>query len=117
MDDIAYLHKDRKSDYRVSFPDFPGFVTAGKTLEEARRMAVRALSFHITGRAEDGEPIAEPSTLDDLAGDPAIRRGVAFLVSVASDKTVRLNITGTESHIAAIDQRAHEAGMTRQLSW
>src|SRR5689334_6632615 len=35
---IAYLHKTRRSDYGVSFPDFPGCITAGKTLEEARRM-------------------------------------------------------------------------------
>jgi hypothetical protein len=33
------LHKDRKSDFGVSFPDFPGSITAGRTLEEARRRA------------------------------------------------------------------------------
>ena len=43
MDYIAYLHKDRNSDYGVSFPDFPGCITAGKTLEEAHRMAAEAL--------------------------------------------------------------------------
>jgi predicted RNase H-like HicB family nuclease len=32
MDYIAYLHKDRDSDFGVSFPDFPGCITAGKTL-------------------------------------------------------------------------------------
>ena len=31
MEYIAYLHKDRKSDFGVSFPDFPGCITAGKT--------------------------------------------------------------------------------------
>src|SRR5213082_2505660 len=45
MDYIAYLHKDRKSDFGVSFPDFPGCITAGRTLEEARRRAAEALSF------------------------------------------------------------------------
>jgi predicted RNase H-like HicB family nuclease len=28
MDYIAYLHKESKSDFGVSFPDFPGVVTA-----------------------------------------------------------------------------------------
>ena len=37
MEYIAYLHKDKGSDYGVSFPDFPGCITAGKTLEEARK--------------------------------------------------------------------------------
>jgi predicted RNase H-like HicB family nuclease len=47
MEYIAHLHKDRKSDFGVSFPDFPGCVAAGRTLEEARRMAIEALAFHI----------------------------------------------------------------------
>ena len=113
MEYIAYLHKDRKSDFGVSFPDFPGCVTAGKTLEEARRMAVQALALHIGGMAEDGEPIPEPSTIDDVAEDPAMKGAVACLVSVGMEKTVRLNITAKESQIAAIDQQADEAGMTR----
>jgi predicted RNase H-like HicB family nuclease len=113
MEYIAYLHKDRKSDFGVSFPDFPGCVTAGKTLEEARRMAAEALALHIQGMAEDDETIPEPSTLDDVADDPAIKGAVAFLVSIGRDKTVRVNITARESQIEAIDQRAAEAGMTR----
>lgn len=113
MEYIAYLHKDRKSDFGVSFPDFPGCVTAGKTLEEARRMAVEALALHIRGRAEDDEAIPEPSTIDDVADDSAMKGAVAFLVSVDLEKTVRVNITARESQIDAIDRRAEEAGMTR----
>jgi predicted RNase H-like HicB family nuclease len=113
MEYIAYLHKDPKSDFGVSFPDFPGCVTAGKTLEEARQMAVEALTLHMEGMAEDGEPIPEPSTLDDVAEDPGMKGALAFLVSVGLDKTVRLNITVRESQIAEIDQKANDAGMTR----
>ena len=113
MEYIAYLHKDRKSDFGVSFPDFPGCVTAGKTLDEARHMAAEALTLHIEGMAEDGEPIPEPSTIDDVAEDPAMRGAVAFLVNIGLDKTVRLNITARESQVATIDQKADEAGMTR----
>ena len=82
MEYIAYLHKDRKSDFGVSFPDFPGCVTAGKTLDEARRVAPEALTLHIEGVIEDGEPPPEPSTLDDLADDPTMKGAVAFLASV-----------------------------------
>ena len=74
MDYIAYLHKDRESDFGVSFPDFPGCITAGKTLEEAHRVAAEALALHIAGMVEDGDAIPDPSTLDALAEDPA-RRG------------------------------------------
>jgi predicted RNase H-like HicB family nuclease len=61
MEYIAYLHKNKNSDYGVSFPDFPGCVTAGSTLEEARSMAARALSLHVAGMREDGDSIPEPS--------------------------------------------------------
>ena len=113
MEYIAYLHKDGKSDFGVSFPDFPGCVTAGRTLEEARRLAGEALALHIAGMAEDGDAIPEPSTIDDVANDPAMKGAVAFLVSVDLEKTVRVNITARESQIDAIDRRAREAGMTR----
>jgi predicted RNase H-like HicB family nuclease len=113
MEYIAYLHKDRKSDFGVSFPDFPGCITAGKTLEESRRNAEEALALHITGMIEDGEAIPEPSTLDDIADDPAIKDAVAILVNVDSEKRVRVNITARESQIDRIDRLAEEAGMTR----
>jgi predicted RNase H-like HicB family nuclease len=32
---VALIHKDADSDYGVSFPDPPGVITAGSTLDEA----------------------------------------------------------------------------------
>src|ERR1700721_3548003 len=90
MDYIAYLHKDRKSDFGVSFPDFPGCITAGRTLEEARRRAAEALSFHIAGMIEDGEKVPNPSTIDDVVSDPALKGAVAFLVPAHPDGTIRI---------------------------
>jgi predicted RNase H-like HicB family nuclease len=115
MDYIAYLHKDRDSDFGVSFPDFPGCVTAGKTLEEARRMAAEALALHIAGMIEDGDAVPEPSSLDAFGNDPNMRGAVAVLVGVepAAEKTVRINITARESQVEAIDQLAVKAGLTR----
>lgn len=115
MDYIAYLHKDRDSDFGVSFPDFPGCITAGRTLEEARRMAAEALALHIAGMIEDGEKVPAPSTLDALSNDPNMRGAVAVLISVepTPEKTVRINITARESQLEAIDDLAGKAGMTR----
>jgi predicted RNase H-like HicB family nuclease len=114
MNYIAYLHKDRKSDYGVSFPDFPGCVTAGRTLEEASRRAGEVLSFHIAGMVQDGEVIPEPSTLDDVRKDRALKGAMVFLVSTGDvDETIRINITARESQIKKIDRMANAAGMTR----
>jgi predicted RNase H-like HicB family nuclease len=113
MDYIAYLHKDRNSDFGVSFPDFPGCITAGKTLEEARRKAVEALSFHVAGMLADNEKIPEPSTIDDLVGDPALKDAVAFLVTARLERTIRVNVTARESQLRRIDRLARSAGLTR----
>ncbi len=116
MDYIAYLHKDRDSDFGVSFPDFPGCITAGKTLEEAHRMAAEVLALHIAGMVEDGEEIPAPSTLDALADDDARKGAVAFLVHIEPEKTertVRINITAREKQLEQIDRLANEAGLTR----
>ena len=115
MDYLAYLHKDRNSDFGVSFPDFPGCITAGRTLEEAHRMAAEALALHIAGMVEDGETIPEPSTLDALAEDPAMKNAVAFLVHVKpeAERTVRINITARAKQVELMDQMAGKAGMTR----
>jgi predicted RNase H-like HicB family nuclease len=115
MDYIAYLHKDRNSDFGVSFPDFPGCITAGKTLDEAHCMAAEALALHIAGMLEDGDTIPAPSRLDDLTNDPARKDAVAFLVHVDphTDRTVRINITAREEQVERINQLASQAGMTR----
>lgn len=114
MEYIAYLHKDKGSDFGVSFPDFPGCVTAGRTLEEARTLAVEALTMHMAGMIEDGNALPEASTLDQLADDPGMQGAVAFLVSAEPpEKTVRINITARESQIEAIDRLARARGMTR----
>jgi hypothetical protein len=83
-------------------------------LDEARRMAVEALSLHIEGMMEDGEAVPEASTLDALADDPAMEGAVAFLVSVVvAEKVGRFNLTARKSQMAEIDRRAKKEGMTR----
>ena len=115
MNYIGLIHKDADSDYGVSFPDFPGVVTAGKSLAEARALAEEALSFHIDGLLEDGEAIPEPSSLEEIMSDPENRDGVAILVAVKTDavKSVRVNVTLPEDVLAQIDKFAKERGLSR----
>ncbi|MGH6934525.1 MAG: type II toxin-antitoxin system HicB family antitoxin, partial [Dongiaceae bacterium] len=77
---IALLRKSRASDYSVEFPDLPGCVTAGRTLDEARQLAREALALHLKGMAEDGEVVPAPYSLDDVMADPDNDGAVAFLV-------------------------------------
>ena len=103
---IALLRKDETSDYGVDFPDFPGCVTAGQTMDEARRMAIEALQFHIAGITEDREPIPEPSSLEAIMRDPENREAAAFLVDVPVQPAslVQVNVALPGSLLEAIDR-------------
>jgi len=100
------LRKDDASDYGVDFPDFPGCVTAGLTVDEARRMAAEALQFHVEGMMEDREPVPEPSSLEAVMTHADNRDAVAFLVDLAAGPAalVQVNILLPESLLAAIDR-------------
>lgn len=112
---IALIHKDEGSDYGVSFPDLPGVISAGSTLDEARRMGAEALAFHLEGLAAEGEAIPEPTSLEAIMADPENRDGVAVLVPVAdgAPRVVRVNITLPEDVLAEIDAYAEGHGFTR----
>jgi predicted RNase H-like HicB family nuclease len=112
---IGLIHKEPDSDFGVSFPDFPGVITAGTTLDDARALAQEALALHIEGLTEDGEAIPEPSSLEEIMSDPDNRSGVAILVSIKTEqpKAVRVNVTLPEDVLEQIDRYADAHGFTR----
>ena len=78
------VHKDADSCYGVSFPDVPGVITAGDTLDEAIAQAAEVLVF----AAEDweeltGNPFPSPRSLDDLRKDATFQSDCADAVVAA----------------------------------
>lgn len=63
---IALLHKNGRKGYGVSFPDFPGCVSAGSTTEGALREGAEALALHVDGIREDGGKIPKPRTVEAI---------------------------------------------------
>jgi predicted RNase H-like HicB family nuclease len=92
---IAIVHKEAKSDFGVSFPDFPGCITAGKNIDEVKDMAQEALT---------------------IMSDPDYANAIAFLVVSVPDvkpRTVRVNVTLPEITLKQIDAAAKKRGMSR----
>lgn len=111
---IGLTRKEGDSDFGVSFPDLPGCVTAGTTLEEARGFAEEALALHLQGLAEDKDALPEPSSLDVVMQDEDSRDGVAILVPVPiTSRAVRVNITLPADLLERIDSVAESRGMNR----
>jgi predicted RNase H-like HicB family nuclease len=105
---IGLLRKDPNSNYGVDFPDFPGCVTAGRTLDDARRMAAEALAFHIEGMRADGDEIPAPSSLETIMADRRNKGAVAVLVDVPDqpERAIRINVSLPEDLVRSIDQVA-----------
>ncbi|MCL6478894.1 MAG: type II toxin-antitoxin system HicB family antitoxin [Peptococcaceae bacterium] len=47
--------------YTVTFPDLPGCITEGDTIEEALSMAKEAMSLHLYGMEDDGDSVPTPT--------------------------------------------------------
>ena len=112
---IAILHKEKDSDYGVSFPDFPGCVTAGSSLEEAKDLAREVLPFHMDGLAADGGEFPDPMSLDQARRHDLARDAQAFfLVDVPfDDPIVRANITVPKALLDRIDRYAKAHHLSR----
>ncbi len=72
---IALIHKDPESFYGVSFPDVPGVLTAGHTLDEAVAQAAEILAFASEDWKElTGAAFPQPRSLDVLRRDASFSR-------------------------------------------
>lgn len=89
---ISYLvtvHKDNHSDYGVQFYDFPGCISAGETIEEAKTMATEALKGHLALMLADGDEIPNPSTLETILTDTDHQDAVAFIPIEVSETILK----------------------------
>lgn len=65
---IADIYKTNGG-YNAIFYDFPGCISAGKTLEQTIKNSHAALQMHINAMIEDKEKIPKPSTLEEIIED------------------------------------------------
>jgi predicted RNase H-like HicB family nuclease len=111
---IGLVHKDANSDFGVSFPDFPGAITAASSLDEAIEMAAEALALHVEGMLTEGEAIPNPSSLEQVRGNPDYRDGMPVLVPLKSDAWAqRLQVTLPAPIVRRIDDYIATWGQSR----
>lgn len=93
-----------ESGFGISFPDFPGCVAAGATLQETAINGEAALAFHLDGMREDGEAIPSPSALDAIQPVEGADDVARVLVRAnMPGKFSRIQVTLEDSLLAAID--------------
>jgi predicted RNase H-like HicB family nuclease len=116
---IAFIHKEPDSVYGVSFPDLPGCISAGETIDEAVQNAVEALAGHVRMLEADGDPVPAPRDFDALMADPDLEEdrlgAMTTIVPLVRDRgsTARINVSFDLGLLEAIDAAAKARRQTR----
>lgn len=116
---VAFIHKDADSCFGVSFPDIPGCISAGDTLDEAVINGVEALAGHIKWLEADGDPVPSPRSLDEILSDQGLAedREDAVLVAIPLVRdlgsTTRINVSLDLGLLQAVDAEARQRKQTR----
>ena len=96
----------------VTFPDLPGVVAMGTTLDEALLNAEEALRDYAAETEKDGGPLAAPSVLEDVPPAAGSTLVTVPLIRL-SGRSIRANLTLDEGVVAFIDGEARRRRMTR----
>lgn len=114
---VALIHKasKRSAPYGVIFHDFPGCVFAGDTVDEAVQNARGGLLFHMEGMLNTGDPIPEPTSLEEILANPEYKEATPCLVHIVppTGHLKRINVSMDMGLIVEIDHAAKGLGKNR----
>jgi predicted RNase H-like HicB family nuclease len=100
----AIVDKEPGSDFCVIFPDFPGCVSAGSTLEGAILNAREAIAGHVALMVQDGDALPTPSRFDRIAADQDETTVAVVSIAVAMPgKPKRISIALDDALLDEID--------------
>ncbi|MXY49063.1 MAG: hypothetical protein F4Y38_07135 [Gemmatimonadetes bacterium] len=113
-DSVRYpaLIDGEKGAYGVAFPDLPGIVAMGNTIDEALLNAEEALRDYAIETELDGDTIARPCELDEVLVEPGQILTAVPLIR-QSGRSVRIHMAINEGVAVFIDSEANRRGMTR----
>jgi predicted RNase H-like HicB family nuclease len=63
--------EDTENGFSAYSPDLPGCVSTGATRTEIEKNMREAISFHLDGLREDGQPVPEPHSYSSYVELPA----------------------------------------------
>ena len=115
---VALIH-GKAGAYGISFPDFPGCVSGGMTLEQALRRGRETLATHVAFLIDEGLALPAVRDLDTVRADPDLAKDFAdakLMTAVELDlpgKSVRVNVSFDEKLLARIDRAAEAEGESR----
>lgn len=113
---FAQVFVEPEGGYFAEFPDLPGAITQGDTMEELDVMLKDALLVYLETCKELGDDIPAPSSFEDVLAAPNESGPVhaVVLVTIPSQvKRERVNVSLLPSELAVIDAAAEKRRMNR----
>ena len=98
--------------YGVTFPDLPGIVAMGKTLDDALVNAEEALRDYAIEAEKHDEEVVTPTAIENVNAPPGCALVSVPLIRL-SGRSVRANLSLDEGVAAFIDSEATRRKMTR----
>lgn len=98
--------------YGVTFPDLPGIVAMGKTLDDAIVNAEEALRDYAIEAENHDEEVVSPTSIEHVDAPPGCALVTVPLIRL-SGRSVRANLSLDEGVAAYIDGEAKRRKMTR----
>ncbi|MGX5829289.1 type II toxin-antitoxin system HicB family antitoxin [Mesorhizobium sp. 43Arga] len=110
----AVLERGPKGTFGAWFPDFPGSVAGGRSLEEAIEKAENTLAKAVDLLFEHGKSLPEPTPIDGIVLPKGCDLLAYFVVGVdPPDQSERVNVYLPTRLIGQADKRAAAFGMSR----
>jgi len=114
---VALIHKVKKkgADYGVIFPDFPGCVFGGPSVDKALENAREGIIFHIEGLLDNSELLKKPTSLEKIKANSEYKEATPSLIRIVvpTGHLKRLNISMDTGLLAEIDYAAKKSGKNR----
>lgn len=103
----AIFHPNNDGSYTVTFPDLPGCITEGKSLDNALYMAQNVLGSWLSVAKEVGTPIAPAGRVNDLTLN-ADEFASLVMTDLKDDRAVRRTVSIPQW----MDDMVSEAGLS-----
>ncbi len=86
-------------------------------MEHAIKLGSEALTLHIRGIVEDGEPMPEPTKADDIVHEEKpVAIFPAYISQMRKEKVKRFNIAARDTDMKKIDRFLKGSGRSRDRS-
>ncbi|WP_370677799.1 type II toxin-antitoxin system HicB family antitoxin [Pleomorphomonas sp. PLEO] len=111
---VALIREEKDGILGISFPDFPGCVSAAYNMDDVITRGAKTLAAHVKHKVENNETFPVIRRVDDIRRTENLDGAIIAAVPVdLPGKSVPVQITMDERLLSELDRVASTSGTTR----